>query len=67
MNIEVENRLEYSVFRLSAFFRLNVLKFVIEIYNDGQIRWGGLMLQVESKVVEGAIAFDDDIEQDIGR
>jgi len=25
------------------------------------------MLQVKSKVVEGAIAFDDGIEQDIGR
>ena len=67
MNIQVRNRLGCSLFSLRSIFLLNVLKFILVIYNSGRIHEVGLVLQVKSEVVKRAIAFDDDIEQDIGR
>ena len=67
MNIQVRNRLGCSLFSLRSLFLLNVLKFIVVIYNCGQIHEVGLVLRVKSEVVKRAIAFDDDIEQDIGR
>ena len=66
MNIQVRNRLGCSLFSLHSLFLLNVLKFIVVIYNCGRIHEVGLVLQVKSEVVKRAIAFDDVIEQDIG-
>jgi len=37
------------------------------MYTCWRIYWGGVVLQVKSEVVKRSIAFDDDVEQDIGR